>query len=82
MVLYQLLGILQWLIIARAVVSWIVSPASRNPLVTALRAVTDPILQPIHAILPRTGPVDLSPIVALFALYLLQSLVAQVAMRG
>ena len=75
-VLYQLLSILQLLIIARVILSWVASPVSRNPVVQFIRQVTDPILLPIRSILPRTGMFDLSPMVALFAIYALQSLIA------
>ena len=75
-VLYQFLSLVQLLIIARVILSWVASPVSRNPVVQLIRQVTDPILLPIQSILPRTGMFDLSPMVALFAIYLLQSLIA------
>jgi YggT family protein len=74
-VILTLLQILQLLIFVRVVMSWVVSPASRNPLVEFVRAVTDPILRPIQSVLPNTGPLDLSPMVALFLLYFLQNIV-------
>jgi YggT family protein len=70
--LYYLLEILKWLIIARAVMSWFVSPMADNPAVNFLRRVTDPILRPLSEMLPLGGGVDLSPIVAFFAIVLLQ----------
>ena len=75
-VLYQFLSLVQLLIIARVILSWVASPVSRNPVVQIIRQATDPILLPIQSILPRTGMFDLSPMVALFALYLLQGIVA------
>jgi len=75
-VLYQFLSLVQLLIIARVILSWMASPVSRNPVVQLIRQVTDPILEPIRSILPRTGMFDLSPMVALFAIYLLQGLIA------
>ena len=75
-VLYQFLSLVQLLIIARVILSWVASPVSRNPVVHFIRQVTDPILEPIRSILPRTGMFDLSPMVALFAIYFLQSLIA------
>ena len=80
-VLYQFLGLVQLLIFARVILSWVASPVSRNPVVQLIRQVTDPILVPIQSILPRTGMFDLSPMVALFAIYALQSLIAGAAMR-
>jgi len=75
-VLYQFLSLVQLLIIARVIVSWVASPTSPNPVVQLIRQVTDPILEPIRSILPRTGMFDLSPMVALFAIYVLQGLIA------
>jgi len=75
-VLYQFLSLVQLLIIARVILSWVASPVSRNPVVQLIRQVTDPILEPIRSILPRTGMFDLSPMVALFAIYALQSIIA------
>ena len=74
-VLYQFLSLVQLLIIARVILSWVASPVSRNPVVQIIRQATDPILLPIQAILPRTGMFDLSPMVALFAIYLLQGII-------
>lgn len=80
-VLYQFLSLVELLIVARVILSWVASPVSRNPVVQLIRQVTDPILLPIRSILPRTGMFDLSPMVALFAIYFLQSLIAG-AMSG
>ena len=75
-VLYQFLSLVQLLIVARVILSWVASPTSRNPVVQLIRSATEPILAPIRSILPRTGMFDLSPMVALFAIYALQSLIA------
>ena len=75
-VLYQFLSLVELLIMARVIVSWIAGPGSRNPVVQLIYTATEPILAPIRSILPRTGMFDLSPMVALFAIYLLQSLIA------
>lgn len=75
-VLYVLLSLLQILIIVRVLMSWVVSPVSRNPVVQLIRNLTDPILEPIRSLLPRTGMIDLAPMIALFAIYLLQGLIA------
>ena len=50
-------------IFIRAILSWFqVDPM--NPLIQALRAVTDPIVEPIRNVMPRIGMIDLSPFVA------------------
>lgn len=75
MLLYYTLEVFKWLVLARAVMSWFVSPYSRNPLAEGLRKVTDPVLQPISAMVPNAGGFDISPIIAFFAIMLLQRLV-------
>lgn len=75
-VLIYMLQLLQLLIILRVILSWVVGPTSRNAFVEFVRQVTDPILLPIQSLLPRTGPIDLSPMIALFLIYILQSVVA------
>jgi YggT family protein len=77
--LYYMLEALKWLIIIRAVMSWFVAPHSSHPLARLIRRLTDPILRPASEMLPNLGGVDLSPIVAFFALLLLQQLIMAVA---
>ena len=74
-VLYVFLSLLELLIIARVILSWVASPVSRNPAVQFVRQVTDPMLEPIRSILPRTGMFDFSPMVALLVLQLLRGVV-------
>ncbi|MEW5758500.1 MAG: YggT family protein [Candidatus Omnitrophota bacterium] len=64
-VLDIVLTILYWLILIRAIISW-VSPDPYNPIVQFLNAVTEPILSPIRRMIPfnfRIG-IDISPIIA------------------
>lgn len=75
LILYYLLEALKWVIVIRAVMSWFVAPHSRNPVVDAIRRVTDPILRPISQMVPIAGGFDLSPIIAFFAIVLLQQVV-------
>lgn len=72
--LYYLLEILKWLIIIRAIMSWFVAPYSDNPFVRGIRKITDPILRPFAEMVPNMGGVDISPLLAFFAIYLLQML--------
>lgn len=51
-----------WLILARAILSW-VSPDPFNPIVQFLHRTTDFVLDPIRRLLPPMG-FDLSPIIA------------------
>jgi YggT family protein len=58
-----------WIIIARALISW-VSPDPYNPVVRFLHRVTEPVLRPIRYRLPVTMGLDLSPMVVLVAIKL------------
>ena len=51
-------------IFGRAIMSWI-SPAGGDPLSAVLYQITEPILKPVRQIMPSTGMIDLSPLVAL-----------------
>lgn len=67
------LTIMYWLILIRALLSW-VNPDPYNPIVRFLYKTTEPILEPIRRILPlglRSG-LDISPIVAFLAIIFLQ----------
>lgn len=75
-VLYTLLSLIELLIIARVLLSWIASPVSRNPVVQFVRSVTDVVLDPIRSVLPRTGMLDLSPIIAILAISLIQGMIS------
>ena len=68
------LTILYWLILIRALISW-VNPDPYNPIVQFLYKTTEPILYPIRKILPvglRFG-IDISPIIAFLAIMFLKS---------
>ena len=78
-IVYYTLELLKWLIIARALMSWFVSPYSENPLAVGIRKVTDPILRPLSEMTPGLGGVDLSPLIAFFAIVLLQQVILRMA---
>ena len=62
-----------WILIARAVLSW-VNPDPDNPIVRFLYRVTEPVLRPIRYRLPTVAMgLDLSPMVVMLAIYFLES---------
>jgi YggT family protein len=62
-----------WILIARAVLSW-VNPDPYNPIVRFLYRVTEPVLRPIRHRLPTVAMgLDLSPMVVMLAIYFLES---------
>ncbi len=68
------------LIFAYVITSWIRLPYSLNPLQRFLHDVCDPYLRLFRRILPPLGPLDLSPIVAVAALYLVRVLINDVVL--
>lgn len=71
-VLSWVLSIYWWIIIARAIISW-VNPDPYNPIVRFLYNVTEPLLYRVRRALPITaGGIDLSPLIVLAAIMFLQ----------
>ncbi|HSB80968.1 MAG TPA: YggT family protein [Candidatus Methylomirabilis sp.] len=64
-----------WIVIARALISW-VNPDPWNPIVQFLYRATEPVLAPIRRRLPtwRTG-IDFSPLIVILAIYFVQGFV-------
>ncbi len=62
-----------YVVIARAVLSW-VNPDPYNPIVRAISAMTDPVFRFLRRRLPLfAGTVDFTPLVVILAIYFLQS---------
>ena len=71
-ILSYLFTIYIWIIVIRALVSW-VSPDPYNPIVQILHRLTEPALAPVRNRMPNFGGVDLSPIVVVLIIFFLQS---------
>jgi len=78
-VLMVVLDLYTWLVIASAVISWLVAfnvVNTRNDVVRAiwnfLYQVTEPALRPIRSILPNLGGIDVSPIILLLIIFFIQ----------
>ena len=59
MIIDRIVSLLTYLIIIRALLSWIPSVDYRHPLMSLLIRVTDPILLPVRRVLPPAGGFDL-----------------------
>lgn len=64
------------LILARVLMSWF-NPDPNSAIVRTIYQLTEPILAPIRRLLPSTGMLDLSPLVALIGAIVLESLILQ-----
>jgi YggT family protein len=71
------LGIFTFLVYARVILSWF--PANPNGIFGQISRiiyqVTDPVLLPVRRALPLVGPLDLSPIVVVIGLQILNSVI-------
>ena len=71
-VLNIVLTVYMWIVIIRALLSW-VNPDPNSPIVVFLYRATEPVLRPIHRMMPAMGGLDLSPLVLILAIIFLQS---------
>ncbi|WP_230530434.1 YggT family protein [Microvirga roseola] len=77
-----------YLIIASAILSWLVAfnvVNMRNDFVRSiasfLDAVTEPALRPIRSILPNLGGIDISPIILILIIIFLQNILIRIAQQ-
>jgi len=82
-VVLLILNLYTWIIIASAIFSWlyafnVVNP--RNQVVEtigrALYQLTEPVLRPIRRFVPAFGGLDISPIIAILVIFLIQRIIA------
>ena len=67
------LVVFMWIVIARAVLSW-VNPDPFNPIVRFIQNATEPVLYPIRRRIPvNFGGIDFSPILAIMAVIFLRT---------
>lgn len=70
-----------WIVIARAVLSW-VNPDPYNPIVRFIHNVTEPIMYPIRSKLPiNFGGIDFSPIIIFLGIIFLRTFVVNSLLR-
>ncbi len=80
-----LLDVCFWIIIVQVVISWLIAFEViniRNPqaanFVRLIDRITDPVFRPLRKVIPPVAGIDLTPIIVIFAIYLLKSLVASI----
>lgn len=76
------LQIYTWILIAAAILSWLVAFNVVNPRNDIVRAIwnfvyqaTEPVLRPIRNILPNLGGIDVSPIILLLIIFFIQRVI-------
>ncbi|MGE4313015.1 MAG: YggT family protein [Pseudobdellovibrionaceae bacterium] len=85
--MYFIASILHWLIsayifviIAEVVLSWLIAFEvinTRNPqaqnLIRLIKRLTDPVMNPVRKVVPAIGGIDITPIIVIFALSLIDT---------
>ena len=78
------LNIYTWILIASAVLSWLIAfnvVNTRNQFVSTvwdtLYRVTEPVLRPIRERMPNLGGLDISPVILLLIIFFLQSVIVR-----
>ena len=81
MLIDKVIDIYTWIVIAGAIMSWLVAFGVVNVsnkfirmVVDVLYRLTEPVLRPIRRILPNLGGVDISPVILLLGLFFIRSL--------
>lgn len=77
------LQLYSWVLIASAILSWLIAfnvVNTRNAVVSTiwdfLYRITEPLLRPIRNMLPYMGGIDISPLVLLLLIFLIQRVIA------
>ena len=73
-----------WLLIASAVLSWLIAfnvVNTRNQVVAMvadfLYRITEPALRPIRSVMPNLGGIDLSPVILILLILLLENVIVR-----
>ena len=83
-VILLVLQIYVWLLIAAAILSWLIAFGvvnTRNQAVAMigefLYRITEPALRPIRAVLPNLGGIDISPVILILIIYFIQEVIVR-----
>jgi YggT family protein len=81
-VILLILQIYVWLLIAAAILSWLVAfnvVNTRNHFVASigefLFRITEPALRPIRNVLPNLGGIDISPVILILIIFFIQNVI-------
>jgi YggT family protein len=83
-VILLILQIYVWLLIAAAVLSWLIAfnvVNTHNQVVATiaefLYRLTEPLLRPIRAIMPNLGGIDVSPVILILIIFFLENVIVR-----
>lgn len=72
---YYLILALEIAVFLRAMLSWFPMD-QRSPIIRILDDINEPILAPLRKIVPRIGMIDITPMVAILVLFVIQQAVS------
>ena len=78
-IIVLLLQLYSFVILGRVLITWMPNLDRSNPAVKLLFDVTEPVLQPVRAMLPPMQGMDFSPLVVMIAITLLTRVIAMIA---
>ena len=83
-VILLVLQLYVWLLIASAILSWLIAfnvVNTRNQVVATvadfLWRITEPVLRPIRSIMPDLGGIDISPVILILIIFFIQSVITR-----
>jgi YggT family protein len=83
-IILLVLQIYIWLLIAAAILSWLVAfnvVNTRNQVVSTigefLYRITEPVLRPIRNMLPNLGGIDISPVILILIILLIENIIVR-----
>jgi YggT family protein len=83
-VILLILQIYVWLLIASAILSWLVAfnvVNTRNQVVSTigefLFRITEPVLRPIRSVIPTLGGIDVSPVILILLIFFIQNVIVR-----
>jgi YggT family protein len=88
-ILILLLDIYMWIIIIHVAIGWLVvfdvinvKSGKAQSLIDLLNRATEPVYKPIRQVIKPIGGIDISPIVVILGIFLLQMIIASLFFRG
>lgn len=81
-IIHVLLNVVWWIIVIQAIMSWLIAFNVINTYNDVVRSIwialdrlTQPLYRPIRRIMPDLGALDLSPLVVLLLIYILDKII-------
>ena len=75
--IFQLTQFYFWIIIIMVIASFI-APGNYNPVLDLINQLVSPIMSRLRKVIPPFGPLDLSPMIALLVIFVIQNLVSSI----